>query len=859
MWLLIVALAVSQSRIDSITPQQGPIGGGTVVTISGSGFAAASVTIDRTAVVPLSQTDAQVTLTMPPHDNGFALIGIGGANAEFLYVPPRLDEIAPGAITTVAGIGQYERLFGPAVNATLTPQGLAYDANGNLYIAQAEPGLVMRIRADGTIERFAGTGSRLSPTGDGGAAVDASIWFVRTVAIDPAGIVYVPDVSNRIRRIDPATGIITTIAGTGKRAFSGDGGPATAADIGQPTYVAADADSVYFIDFNAVRVRRIRNGIITTVAGNGTSGFSGDGGPATGASFNTGVDDFGGLALDSAGNLYIGDSQNRRIRRVDRATGIISTFFDASDSKAQWYADHFEGIAFDRNDHLFYFGTARFVEVDHDGKFVKTWNAQQVGSTTIDGQWDAAFVGQSVGIAFDAANNLVFSDAVLQRVRRIDRATNRVSTLAGIGPGILGENGPAVATLTNPQDLAFTSAGELVVADGCCGQEHRLRKSDSRGNLVTLAGGGLTINDNQAVPALNAWLDTANGVMPDANGNIDFMSWAACLLRHFDASQNTVRALYGKRTRCGYTGDGALAANATFCQPWDFTRDAAGNVFIADTNNNRIRRIGAQSGIVTTFAGNGSPVGVFEHYNSGTFCGDGGPAFAACLNTPYGVVFDPAGNLYISESNRIRKIDPSGTISTFLSGFFATKLRFDRGSLYAGRVNGTLDRYDAAGNRTILAGIDGASGFSGDCGPAKAAKIGITGQASGIAIDREGNVFFCDTWRIRAIRYGAFIAPANATIAATANGSTIAATVREVAGNPAANVRVDFAAPIAGASCTLAVPFAITDANGVATVTCTPTCAAGTYSVTATPLSGGVNATVSMTNSGHCHTHAARH
>jgi len=855
MWLFVLVLAAVQPRIDSISPAQGPIAGGTVVTISGSGFAGAAVTLDRAPVVPLSQTDSVITLTMPRHGNGFALIGISGEITEFLYVPPRLDEIPPGAITTISGIGQYERLFGSALNATLLPEGLAYDANGNLYITQEEPGYLIRLHPDGTIERFAGTGSRLSPTGDGGAALDASIWFPRSVGLDAAGNVYVTDVSNRIRRIDATTGIITTIAGTGKRAFSGDGGPATAADIGQPTFLAVDADSVYFIDFNAMRVRRIRNGIITTFAGNGTPGFSGDGGPATDASFDTGVDDFGGLALDSAGNLYIADSKNRRIRRVDRASGVITTFFDASDSKAQWYADHFEGIAVDHNDHLFYCGTARFVEIDHDGKFVKTWNAQQVGSTVIDGPWASAYTGGSRGIAFDAANDLAFSDEVLSRVRRIDRVTNRVETLAGTGPAILGENGPAIATLSSAQDLAFNAAGELIVAEGCCGP--RLRKLDSRGNLLTLAGGGLTINDSQPVPALSAQLDTVNGVVPGANGNIDFMSWAACLLRRYDA-QN-VRVLYGKRTRCGYTGDGGPASAATFCQPWDFTPDAAGNIFMADTNNNRIRRIDAQSGIVTTFAGNGGPTSGFERYQNGTFCGDGGPALDACLNTPYGVVFDPAGNLYVSEFNRIRKIDPSGMISTFVSGFFATKLRFDRGYLYAARVNGTLDRYDAAGHRTIVAGIDGKPGFSGDGGPANAAKIGITGQASGIAIDRDGNIYFCDTRRVRAVRSGVFIAPANATIAASASGSAMTATVRDGAGIPSANVRVDFAVPTSGASCTLSVPFAITDANGVATTTCTPNCVAGSYSVTATPLSGVANATVTMTNSGHCHTRAARH
>src|SRR4051812_27025190 len=282
-------MVAQQPRIDSISPSQGPIAGDTTVTISGVSFSGANVSLDRTPMTPLSQTDTRIALQMPRHDNGYAVISIRNANnaayAEYLYVPPRLDEIAPGSITTVAGAGAYGRLFGPARSATINPWGLAFDRSGNLLVTQAEPGFIMRIRADGTIEKLAGTGDRLTPAGDGGAALDASIWFPRSVALDPDGNVFVPDVQCRIRRID-TSGTITTVAGTGVKGYSGDGGPATNAQIGQPTYVAADADSVYFIDFDAMRVRRVRNVVITTYAGNGTVGYSGDGGAATAASFD---------------------------------------------------------------------------------------------------------------------------------------------------------------------------------------------------------------------------------------------------------------------------------------------------------------------------------------------------------------------------------------------------------------------------------------------------------------------------------------------------------------------------------------------------------------------------------------------
>jgi sugar lactone lactonase YvrE len=854
--LTCVAAFAQQPRIETLSPAQGPIAGGTIVSVRGANFTGASVALDRTPLAPLTQTDTQITVRMPPHDNGFAILGVGGARIEFLYVPPRLEEVPAGHITTIAGIGYYQRLLGPATNAALNASGLAYDGAGNLYAAQAQPGYVVRIRTDGTIEKIAGTGDLTSPRGDGGPAVDAPVDFPRSVALDPAGNVYLPDVSNRIRRVDGTTGIITTIAGTGKRGYSGDGGSATSADIGQPTYLAAYADSVYFIDFNAMRVRRVRNGIITTYVGNGSAGFSGDSGLATDASFDVGVDDNGGLALDSAGNLYLADSRNRRIRRIDRATNIITTYIDASDTKSAWYADHFAGIAFDHNDHLYFGGLGVIQEFDATGHYLHSWKGNSANGVAQDGPLANGYVGDVTGVAIDDANNIVYSDAVLQRVRRINRATSTIDTLAGIGPGILGENGPAIATA--PQDLAFNANGELLVADACCGEEQRIRKLDARGNLVTIAGGGLGRDDFQAQPALNDFIDSVSGLVPDAAGNLDFISWAACVVRRLDTNAN-VRFLVGTRTRCGYTGDGGPASKATLCQPWDAARDRDGNLFIADTNNNRIRRVDAQSGIITTVVGNGGPTSTFEGYGHGTFCGDGGPAIDACIDTPYGVALDALGNLFIAENTRIRKVDTNGTISTFASGrFFPIKLKFDRaGYLYATRLM-TIDRYDPAGNRTTLAGIEDQSGFAGDGGPALAAKLFLFGVANGIAIDRDGNIFFGDSQRIRAIRYGAVLAPPNASITAIAGGSTIAATVRDGAGRLAPGVRVEFAAPSSGASCS--APFAITDANGVATATCTPNCIAGSYQVEARPIGASAAAMVAFTNPGRpCRGRAARH
>src|ERR1044072_4965143 len=257
--MLLALLAAA--TIDSITPPQGPIAGGTIVTIRGSGFAGANVKLDRDPIAPLSQSDAEVRLQTPTHDSGSVVVRVGDAPAEFLYVPPKLDELPPGFITTVAGIGQYARDFGAATQASLThPEGLDFDRAGNLYIADTNIGIIYRVHHDGTIERFAGGGLGPQPH-DGGPAIDGLVVFPRDVAIDGNDNLYIPDVFQcRIRKVDAQSGIITTIAGTG----------VCGAPFGQPTYLTADADDLFFIDFPANAVRRLHladNTLSTFVSG----------------------------------------------------------------------------------------------------------------------------------------------------------------------------------------------------------------------------------------------------------------------------------------------------------------------------------------------------------------------------------------------------------------------------------------------------------------------------------------------------------------------------------------------------------------------------------------------------------------
>lgn len=752
------------SHIDALTPSQGPIAGGTLVTITGTSFIDAAVRIDGRVVKPLSQSESVITLQMAPHDNGYVVISVTAADGtvaygRYLYVPPRLDELPQGYITTVAGIGNFKGDFGPAAEAAVAPTNLTFDAFGNLLVTEADFYEVTRIRPDGVIERFAGTGVPPDPRspsccGDGGPAAQAPIEFPRGVAADKYGNVFIADHNFRIRRVDGATGTISTIAGTGVRGYSGDGGQATAARIGLPSYITSNGVDLFFVDFTNVRIRRIdERGIITTVAGTGRTGFSGDGGLATEASFNfTASSDDGGIAIDPDGNLFVIDVGNARVRRIDATTRQISTFAQFSS------IDYPYAIAADREGNVYYSPGARMLKLSPSGAVLRTWGTT-IGDLSPDGtSLDRMRFGVVTGITFDTEGNLVYSDQAVGRVRRMNFATNTVETIAGILPATIGEEGPGVAAALlfhNGGDVQITGSGDLLIAD------QRVRRLTADGLLHTIAGHALHVaaqSNHDNVPALNLW----NGAMALFVGptqEIDTVSFMAPPY-HIDSAGIAHRLTATPGEGCGYSGDGGPSVRAQLCQPWDLVRDPGGNIFMADTNNNRIRRIDAATGVITTVAGGGGPVNGAENYLHGTYCGDGGPAVNGCLNTPYSLAFDADGNLFVSDhgDNRIRRIDRAGIITTFVQIVGVTSIRFDRnGYLYTSTPD-RLVRIDRRGTITTIAGTRDKTGFSGDGEPALAAMLdGTYGQSRGMAFNEQGDLFFVDysNRRVRAVRGGA--------------------------------------------------------------------------------------------------------
>ena len=341
--------------------------------------------------------------------------------------------VSYGTITTVAGINAigYSGDGGPATSAKLwDPTCVAVDSSGNLYIGDLANYNVRKVTAvTGIISTYAG-GNGHGYSGDGGPATAATIYGPSDCALDAAGNLYLADDANNvIRKVAAGTGIITTVVGNGFQAgspnggFAGDGGPALKAEINHPFGVALDkAGDLYVADTSNYRVRRVDavTGVITTVAGNGTGGYSGDGGLAINAELYNPE----GLAVDSAGNLYIAEQANDDIRRVDAVTGVITTV-------------------------------------------AGTGGASNSGFSGDGGAATSAKLNAPVGVALDAAGNLYISDTSNMRIRRVTVSTGIIQTVVGgAGQGYAGNGGPSAnAELNNPWKITFDGRGTMYIAD----------------------------------------------------------------------------------------------------------------------------------------------------------------------------------------------------------------------------------------------------------------------------------------------------------------------------------------------------------------------------------------------------------
>lgn len=350
---------------------------------------------------------------------------------------------ATGDISTVAGTGtggyNIADDSGLATAAQLNnPHGIAVDSVGNLYIAELSSHVIRKITAaTGIISTVAGTGV-LGSSGDSGLATAAQLNGPTDIAVDSNGNLYVVDSgNNRIRKVTAATGIITTIAGDGTASHTGDGAPATGATLNNPVSVSLDtAGNIYIAEYAGKTVRKITaaTGIITTVAGGGSSGL-GDGGLATAAEL-TGPDD---AVVDAAGNLYISDYDVNRIRKVTATTGIITTIAGTG------------GYGFSGD-----LGLATAAEFQSPGY-----------------------------IALDGDGNVYVADYNNNRIRKITASTGIITTVAGTGARASSGDGAAAtaAELKGPWAIEFNTAGDLFIADY---DGHSIRKVTGLGAPFTL-------------------------------------------------------------------------------------------------------------------------------------------------------------------------------------------------------------------------------------------------------------------------------------------------------------------------------------------------------------------------------------
>ena len=331
---------------------------------------------------------------------------------------------------------------------------------------------------------------------------------------------------------------IYTVAGTGKSGFSGDGGPAVQAQLYRPRGVVVDgAGNLYIADYRNARIRRVdTSGTITTIAGTGRIGYSGDNGPAVRAQLRGPT----GVAVDRAGNLYIADSANRRIRQVD-PSGIITTFAGTGEE----------------------------------------------GSSGEGGPAIKATLGFTEGVAVDRAGNLFFSTSH-SKIHRVDPSGTIITYAGGVGGNFEyagGDGGPAVeAFLAQPEAVDVDADGNLYIADT---GNARIRRVDPSGIITTFAGigeNGGKLGDGG--PAVEAWLRDPAGVAVDAAGNVYIADTSNYRIRRVDPS-GIITTIAG--SDYGFSGDGGPAVQAQLRYPDDVAVDAAGNIYIADTENHRVR------------------------------------------------------------------------------------------------------------------------------------------------------------------------------------------------------------------------------------------------------------------------------
>ena len=607
---------------------------------------------------------------------------------------------SPYIIQTVAG-SDFSAVGASALSAILSQtEGIAVDSSGAIYVADADGDRVRTITPDGRILTLAGTGAP-GFAGDGGSSTAAMLSHPYGVAVDAQGNLYIADLGNaRVRKIT-SDGVIRTVAGGGAiiPGGSGDGGLATNAQLLEPRNVALDPDgTLYISDFGAHRVYRVSpGGILTTLAGTGTAGFSGDGRSSQLAQLNSPA----GVVSDSNGALYIADSGNNRIRKVYQ--GVITTVYSVTGPT---------GVSISPAGNLYiaasgYLGTqfkavgaipsARDVTLDRAGNVYAT-TGQYVRRVTADGKMtivagsgaspyfggdngpaSAARLHGPSGLALDNGGNWYIADTANNRVRKVS-ASGIITTIAGTGDaGLKGDFGPAtLAQLNSPRSVAVDSQNNIYIADTA---NNAVRKVTPEGMISTVGALQLTDPEYVAVDSQDSIYiaDAGNGrvVKMTASGQVStvllVVKPAAVAIDH---DGNVYVSEPTRVTRVTATGAVSTVLDG-LTSPRGLALTATGDLIVADTGVNVVRRL-TSAGVLSTIAGTGAA----------GFSGDGQAASTAQLNSPADVIVDLTGTIWIADSgnNRVRTLTPSFIADVTASATVVNSATLSPGPLAPGEI-----------------------------------------------------------------------------------------------------------------------------------------------------------------------------
>jgi len=706
------------------------------------------------------------------------------------------------SISTVAGGAPPATPAAAASTAIGTVRRVTTDSSGNVYFSSGHA--VFKITPGGTLTLAAGN-SRPGFSGDGGPATAAQLNTPQGLAVDAQGNLYIADqVNNRVRVVSPQ-GVINTFAGNGKLGqprFLGDGGPALAANLNLPGGVAADkSGNVYIADTGDNSIREVgTNGVIFTIAGNGFGGLCCDTQLASGSVLLQPEDVF----VDGSGNVFIADTGNAIVREITAKDGIINyiagsctiTATGTDTNTGETCSIGYSGdgglanqaglveptaVAVDSAGNVYIAEPTdgRIREVSTAGGKININTIVGNGTLGFSGDGSAATAGElnrPTGVAVDASGNIYIADSLNNRIR-LAKAGGSVSTFAGNGGySYSGDGGAAMsAQLNAPHGVAADTAGNFYIADSA---NNVVRKVSANGTITTLAGNGTAGFGGDGGAAASAQLSGPQGVAVDTAGNVYISDTGNSRVR--EVSGGTITTVAGGGTP-GFGGDGGAATSAKLYSPVGLALDAKGNLYIADTNNSAIRKV--SGGTITTVAGNGVQ----------GYAGDGGPALNAQLNDPQGVAVDSAGNIYITDTMNfaIRMVAKNGTISTIagngVAGYtgdggaagqaqlsYPTGIAVDSGgALYFADAGAVVRKIDASGQISTIAG-NGSLGYTGDGGPATAASLN---GPIGIALNANGDVYVADSAnnavRLLSIQLAALTSAASNLTGAIAPGEVV--------------------------------------------------------------------------------------